>query len=86
MRMKKPRADNITCFGGRTQDITFQLAVLWGSSKREYPWRIANWVEEIRSLSNLLSVSFQHVVHEFNIVADVLARNGVSRTFLVFDV
>lgn len=63
-----------------------QLAILRGSSGGEYPWLLANWVEEIHSLYASLSLSFQHVVHESNVVADALARADASCTRLAFDV
>lgn len=40
---------------------------------------MANWVEEIRS------ISFSHVFHECNMVADALAKDGASRASLLFD-
>lgn len=43
-------------------------------------------MEEIRSLSSMTQFSFSHVYRESNILADVLAKDGASRTSLVFDV
>lgn len=63
----------------------FQLAILWGSSSGEFPWRIGDWVEEIRSLAAYLSPSFQHVC-ESNFAANALVRTSSSRTDLTFDV
>lgn len=62
------------------------LAVLWGLSSHAYPWRLADWVEEICSISTYLSLSFHHVLCDSNSVANFLAGVGVSRTNLAFDV
>lgn len=62
-----------------------QLAVLQRFSKAGYPGRIANWLEEIRSISASAFLSFHHVVRDCNSKADDLARAGASRTDLAFD-
>lgn len=63
-----------------------QLVTLWGSSKRESPWHLSNWVEEIHFISACSSLSFHHVVPDANSVADALARASASCTDLAFDV
>lgn len=60
-----------------------QLVILWGSSCGEYPWCIADWVEEIHSSSAYLALLFQHVVLESNIVDGNLAKAGASRTISI---
>lgn len=52
----------------------------------ESPRHSKDWVEEICSLSDHLSFSFQYIVREPNMVADALARDGASRTYLAFDI
>lgn len=62
------------------------MAFQWGSTSTLYPRRLADWMEEIRSLSSMTQFSFSHVYRESNILADVLAKDGASCTSLVFDV
>lgn len=52
----------------------------------EYPWCLADWVEEICYLSTSLSFLFQHVFHDSDFFADALSsRTGASHTNLAFD-
>lgn len=37
------------------------LAIQWSSSSLQYPCYMANWVEEIQSISSLMDFSFCHV-------------------------
>lgn len=61
-------------------------AIQWGSTSLNYPWRMANWVEEIWSISFTMGFSFSHVNRECNTLADILGEDGASRASLVFDV
>lgn len=63
-----------------------KLVVHLGSSNMDYPWRFADWVEEIQSLSASMFFSFQHVVCDCNSIVDVFARADASRTNLAFEV
>lgn len=63
-----------------------RLALLGRSSHGDYPWHLADWVEETRSLSTYLNISFQHVLCESNSLADALAKDGASHTEFAFDV
>lgn len=54
----------------------FFLAILWGSWRCTYPWKFADWVEEIHQISSHLGCSFYHILREANAIADCLAREG----------
>lgn len=45
-----------------------------GSRKVLYPWRLADWIEEICHLFSQLNCNFIHVLHGVNEAADELAR------------
>ena len=47
---------------------------------------IAGWVEEVQELSRQLGASFHHILKEANSMADGLAREGVSKLPVLFDV
>lgn len=60
------------------------LAIQWDSSSMSYPWRLADWMEEIRSISSMMPFSFAHVYRETNMLADAIAKDGASRTSSAF--
>lgn len=47
-------------------------AIQWGSGKASYPWRLADWAEEVQYISSWLNCKFIHVLT--NEDDDVLAR------------
>lgn len=63
-----------------------QLTLSWGSSLGNYPWRLVDWVEEIKYFSAYLCISFRYVLCESNSLADALSKDGASHTELAFDV
>eukprot|EP00268_Persea_americana_P013257 TRINITY_DN15784_c0_g1_i2.p1 TRINITY_DN15784_c0_g1~~TRINITY_DN15784_c0_g1_i2.p1 ORF type:complete len:105 (-),score=25.66 TRINITY_DN15784_c0_g1_i2:76-390(-) len=36
-------------------------AIQWASGKATYPWRIADWAEEVQDLSRKTGASFRHI-------------------------
>ena len=58
--------------------------IQWASGKVIYPWRIAHWVEEVQGISKKIGASFRHILREANSMADGLAREGLSRSSIVF--
>ena len=58
----------------------------WASGKAIYPWRIADQVEDVQDISKKMGASFRHILWEANSMADVLAREGISRSSIMFDV
>lgn len=51
-------------------------AIQWGSGRSKWPWRLADWVEEIHYISSHLNCTFHHILGEANKTADLLAREG----------
>ena len=43
-------------------------------------------MEEVQDISSLLGASFHHILREANTIADGLAREGVFRTSISFNV
>ena len=58
--------------------------IQWASGKASYPWRIADWVEEVQDIAKKIGVSFCHILREANSKADGLAREGLSRSSIIF--
>lgn len=52
------------------------FAIKLGAGKASYPWRLANWVEEVRYISSQLSYIFIHVIRGANEATNMLAREG----------
>ena len=61
-------------------------SIQWGSGKATHPWGLADLVEEVQDISSLLGASFLHTLRKTNTMADGLARDGVFRTSISFDV
>lgn len=53
-------------------------AIQWGLGKISYPWRLADWVEEVQSISAQLNCKFIHIFREANEATDALAVEGSS--------
>lgn len=49
-------------------------AIQWGSGCTIYPWRLADWVEEICHIAIQLKCTFIHVLCDANDVIDTHAR------------
>ena len=45
---------------------------------------LSNWVEEVQDISSFLGASFHHIFREANVMADVLAKEGVFHTSILF--
>lgn len=60
--------------------------IQWGSEKSSYPWILADLLEEVQDISSQLGASFLHINRGANDVADGLAREGVLRLQISFDV
>ena len=60
--------------------------IQWGSRKTSYPWRLADWMEEVKDISFQLDVSFHHIFRKANEMAAGLAKVGVSLDSISFDV
>ena len=61
-------------------------AIQWGLGKTMYPWRLAEWVEEVLDISNQLHASFHHILSEANVIADGRAKEGLTRETIFFDI
>ena len=61
-------------------------AIQWSSKKSSFPWRLAELVEEIQDISSQVGVVSHHFLHEPNVVADGLTKEGVFRSSITFDV
>lgn len=51
-----------------------------------HPWRLADWVEEVKDISRQIEASFIHIHREANDLMDGLAREGVFHSSIYFDV
>eukprot|EP00268_Persea_americana_P065083 TRINITY_DN8639_c3_g1_i2.p1 TRINITY_DN8639_c3_g1~~TRINITY_DN8639_c3_g1_i2.p1 ORF type:complete len:108 (+),score=32.29 TRINITY_DN8639_c3_g1_i2:64-387(+) len=60
--------------------------IQWGSWRDIHPWRLVDWVEEVQDLSRHMNAYFHHILRQANALADGLAREGVFRSFVSFDV
>ena len=49
-----------------------------------YPWRLAEWVEEVLDISNQLQPSFHHILREVNAIADGFAKEELSQDTILF--
>ena len=61
-------------------------AIQWGSGKASHPWRLTYSVLEVQDTAKQLGASFHHVHREANVMADALAKEGVLRSSILFDV
>lgn len=61
-------------------------AIQWGSGEASISWRLLDCVEEMQDISRRLGSSFHHIFREANVMADALAKGGVFRTSILFDV
>lgn len=41
-------------------------SIQWGSGKSRCPWKLADWAEEVHSISSQLGCSFHHILREAN--------------------
>ena len=55
-------------------------AISWVSSSTTFPCYLQFYVNEIRALSSMIQVVFQHVGRSANGFADSLAKQGVDRS------
>lgn len=46
------------------------------SGRAIYPWRLADWPEEVRLISSQLNCKFVHVLSGASEAADALAKEG----------
>ena len=60
--------------------------VQWGFGKASHPWRLTDLVEEVQDIVKQLGASFHHVHREANVMPDALAKEGVLRSSILFDV
>eukprot|EP00268_Persea_americana_P043745 TRINITY_DN4402_c0_g1_i3.p1 TRINITY_DN4402_c0_g1~~TRINITY_DN4402_c0_g1_i3.p1 ORF type:complete len:237 (+),score=33.87 TRINITY_DN4402_c0_g1_i3:165-875(+) len=60
--------------------------IQWGSGKASHPWNSTDWVEEVQDIAKQLGASFHHVHREANVMANALAKEGVLRSSILFDV
>ena len=60
--------------------------IQWCSGKSFFPWRLADWVEEVQDISIHLGTCFNHILRGANVMADALAKEGVFLSSLNFDV
>eukprot|EP00268_Persea_americana_P031770 TRINITY_DN3105_c0_g1_i5.p1 TRINITY_DN3105_c0_g1~~TRINITY_DN3105_c0_g1_i5.p1 ORF type:complete len:110 (-),score=14.17 TRINITY_DN3105_c0_g1_i5:303-632(-) len=58
--------------------------IQWTSGKAIYPWRIADWVEEVQDFSKKIGACFRHILREVYSMADGLAMEGLSRSSIIF--
>lgn len=68
-----------------SMEILFQQ-IQWGSTKSSYPWFLADLEEEVQDISSQLGASFLHIYQGANDVAYGLAREGVLRLQISFDI
>ena len=61
-------------------------AIQWGSIEASIPWRLLDWVEEVKDIFSRLGASFHQIFREVNVMADALAKEGVFHTSIPFDV
>lgn len=54
-------------------------SIQWGSGKLKYPWRLANWIEEMHMnmIVRRFQCSFNHMLRDGNVLVDDQAREGV---------
>lgn len=64
----------------------FFPAIQWGFEKSPFPWRLAALLEEVQDISTQSGASFNHIPRQANDMADGLAREGVLRLIISFDV
>lgn len=55
-------------------------AVSWASSLAKFPWRFQFYFNEIKYLSPLFCVTFQHIGRMANSFADLIVKQGVDRS------
>lgn len=59
------------------------LCAHWVNGRSRTPWGLADVAEEVHVLARRLEASFSHAKHSANSVADILAKEGVSRNSLM---
>ena len=60
--------------------------IQWSLGNCSYPWRLADVVEEVQDILSHLDAVLYHVLRKANGSADILAKEGVLRPSLSFDV
>ena len=66
---------------GDVQENRSAQAIISGNM---YPWRLADWVEEVLDISNRLHASFHHILREANVIADGFTKEGLTRVSIFF--
>ena len=61
-------------------------AIQWGFGKSSFPWRLADWVEEIQDILRQLGAPFSHVLREAYAITNALAKEGGLRSSISLDV
>ena len=62
-------------YGAILEGDSFSV-IKWCSGSSSYPWRLADWVEEVQDISKRLGATFNHIIlRGANAVADSLARD-----------
>lgn len=62
------------------------LAIQWGLGKSPLKWSLADLVKEVQDILSQLEASFNRILCEANDMVDGLAREGVLRLDISFDV
>lgn len=58
-------------------------SIQWAFGKANYPWQLADIVEEVKDLSIKLKVSFNHINRSANGDTDCLAKEGIGKPSLI---